>query len=100
MLQCLILIPYIIKAPQHYQDTKHIVWRLLDLVLFAAPPGLPLVLMVIGAAARSELKKDGLMLMFPEIIKRGAVVDIVLFDKTGTLTSSTVSLLLQDTTSC
>ena len=94
MLQCLILIPYLIKAPQHHQDTKHIFWRLLDLVLFAVPPGLPLMLLVIGAAARSELKKDGLILMFPEIMKRGAVVDTVLFDKTGTLTRSTVSLLL------
>lgn len=62
------------------------------MIVFAAPPGLPLVLLLIGVAARSFLKRDGLLLLFPEIIKRGAAVDIVCFDKTGTLTDSTVSL--------
>ena len=78
------------KAPRHHQDVKHIVWRLMDSLVFAAPPGLPLVLLVIGSAARSHLKKIGLILMFPEIIKRGAALDVVCFDKTGTLTHSTV----------
>ena len=58
---------------------------------FAAPPGLPLVLLLVGVAARILLKKDRLLLLFPEIIKRGAAVDVVAFDKTGTLTDSTVS---------
>lgn len=91
VLQCFIFIPYIIKAPQHGQDAKQVAWHLLDLVIYAAPPGLPLVLMLIGAVARSVLLKDGLMLLFPEIIKRGAAVDVVCFDKTGTLTDSLVS---------
>lgn len=60
------------------------------MIIYAAPPGLPLVLLVIGAAARKQLTKDGLKLMFPEIIKRGALVDVVCFDKTGTLTDSKV----------
>ena len=59
--------------------------------IFAVPPGLPLVLLLIGAAARSVLKKDGLLLLFPEIIKHGAAVDMVCFDKTGTLTDKSVS---------
>jgi len=91
LLQCFIFIPYIIKAPQHGQDAKQVVWQLLDLVIYAAPPGLPLLLMLIGAVARSVLLKDGLMLLFPEIIKRRAAVDVVCFDKTGTLTDSLVS---------
>jgi len=92
-LQCFIFIPYIIKAPQHMQDAKQVVWHLLDLVIYAAPPGLPLLLMLVGAVARNILMKDGLMLLFPEIIKRGAAVDVVCFDKTGTLTDSLVSAL-------
>lgn len=92
VLQCLILIPYLVKLSAHHQDLKHIIWRLVDLLMYAAPPGLPLVLLVIGAAAASHLKKDGLTLMFPEIIKRGAVVDVMCFDKTGTLTHSSVRL--------
>ena len=59
--------------------------------IFAVPPGLPLVLLLIGAAARSVLKKDGLLLLFPEIIKHGAAVDMVCFDKTVTLTDKSVS---------
>ena len=62
------------------------------MVLYAAPPGLPLVLLVIGGVARSFLMRDGLNLLFPEIIQRGAVVDVICFDKTGTLTDSTVSI--------
>ncbi|DBA94899.1 TPA: hypothetical protein ACH3X1_002432 [Trebouxia sp. C0004] len=92
VLQCFIFIPYIIKAPRHGQDAKQVLWQLLDLVIYAAPPGLPLLLMLIGAVARSILLKDGLMLLFPEIIKRGAAVDVVCFDKTGTLTDSLANL--------
>lgn len=92
MLQCLIFIPYMIKAPEHEQDAKQVIWRLMDLVIFAAPPGLPLVLMLVGAVARDLLlKKDGLLLLSPQILKQGADVDVVCFDKTGTLTDSLVS---------
>ncbi len=98
VLQCFLFIPYIIKAPQYGQDAKQVVWQLLDLVIYAAPPGLPLLLMLVGAVARNVLLKDGLMLLFPEIIKRGAAVDVVCFDKTGTLTDSLVSALRQQQT--
>ena len=93
-LQVCILIPYLIKLPEHHQDTKQLVWRLLDTVVFAAPLGLPLMLLLVGVVARSLLKRKGVLLLFPEIIKRGAAVDVVCFDKTGTLTDSTVSLCI------
>lgn len=81
-----------IKGPEREQDAKLVIWRLLDLVIFAAPPGLPLVLMLVGAVARDLLlKKDGLLLLSPQILKQGADVDVVCFDKTGTLTDSLVS---------
>lgn len=61
------------------------------MLIFAAPPGLPLVLMLVGAVAQSVLVKDGVLLLRPETIRPGAAVDMVCFDKTGTLTSSMVS---------
>ncbi len=93
VIQCFILIPYMIKAPEHKQTTAQVAWRLVDLVTFAAPPGLPLVLLVLGIVACSRLKKLGMVLLFPEIVKRGAAVDVLCVDKTGTLTDSAVSVV-------
>lgn len=92
-LQCLIMLPYMIKAREHKQTVQEVIWRLLDLVTFFAPAGLPTVLFVVGAVARTRLNRVGLLLMFPAILKRGATLDVVCFDKTGTLTHSAVSLL-------
>lgn len=91
VLQCLIFTPYIIKAPQHGQDAKQVIWRLLDLIVFAIPAGLPLVLLLVGAVSQALLQKHGLLLPFPEVVRQGADIDIVCFDKTGTLTGSEVS---------
>ena len=91
VLQLLILVPYMIKASQHHQTAKDVILRLLDTVTYAAPPGLPALMLLIGLVARSRLKRQGVLLMFPHIISAGAAVDVVCFDKTGTLTCSTVS---------
>ncbi len=80
-------------AQVHKQDAQHITWRLLDLVIYALPPGLPLVVMMMGNVARQRLKDIGLMLINPRILKLGAVIDIVCFDKTGTLTASAVRFI-------
>ena len=80
-----------IKAPKYGQTAKQVIWRLLDLVISAVPPGLPLVLLLVGAVSQNRLLKDGLLLLFPDTIRHGADVDVVCFDKTGTLTNSTVS---------
>lgn len=92
-MQCLIMLPYMIKVREHKQTIHEVIWRLLDLVTFFAPAGLPTVLFVVGAVARTRLNRVGLLLMFPEILKRGATLDVVCFDKTGTLTHSAVRLL-------
>ena len=44
-----------------------------------------------GNVARQRLKKDNLALINPDVLNRGAGVDVVCFDKTQTLTSSAVS---------
>ena len=77
-------------AQVHKQDAQHIWYRLLDLVIYALPPGLPLVVMMMGSVARQRPKDIGLMLINPSILKLGAAIDIVCFDKTGTLTASAV----------
>lgn len=77
-------------AQVHKQDAQHITWRLLDLVIYALPPGLPLVVLMMGSVARQRLKDVGLTLINPSTLKLGAAIDIVCFDKTGTLTASTV----------
>lgn len=100
VLQCIILVPYIIKASHAPQTPKDICLRVADLVIYAAPPGVPLVIQVIGVVARGLLRQDGLELLFPEIIQRGAAVDVVCFDKTGTLTESTVSCTCSQANHC
>ncbi len=81
-----------LKASQHNQSTAQVIYRLLDLVTFVAPPGVPLLLLVLSAVAMIRLRKLGLVLLHGEVVKQGAAVDVVCFDKTGTLTHSTVSL--------
>ena len=80
-------------ARVHKPDAWHIWWRTLDLVIYALPPGLPLVVLNMGSVARKRLKDIGLTLINPSILKLGAAIDIVCFDKTGTLTASTVRLV-------
>ncbi len=89
-MQCFILIPYMLKASQHDQSTDQVIYRLLDLVTFVAPPGVPLLLLVLSAVAMIRLRKLGLVLLHGEVVKQGAAVDVVCFDKTGTLTHNTV----------
>lgn len=79
-----------LKASQHHQSTSQVIYRLLDLVTFVAPPGVPLLLLVLSAVAMMRLRKLGLVLLHGEVVKQGAAVDVVCFDKTGTLTHSTV----------
>ena len=91
MIQLLLLVPYLLKAHERSQSAHEVILKLCDTLTFAAPPGLPSLLMLVGFVARRRSKKDGLQLMFPEILKRGAACDVVCFDKTGTLTHSAVS---------
>ncbi len=92
IIQLLLLVPYLIKAHERAQSAHEVILKLCDTLTFAAPPGLPSLLMLVGFVARRRSKKDGLQLMYPEILKRGAACDVVCFDKTGTLTHSAVSV--------
>lgn len=92
-LQLLTLIPYALKAHEHSPSARAVVLRVLDTLSYSAPPGLPSILLLCGIVARWRLKRQGILLMFPEVLKRGAATDVVCFDKTGTLTHSTVSVL-------
>ncbi len=91
IIQLLLLVPYLLKAHERAQSAHQVILRLCDTLTFAAPPGLPSLLMLVGFVARRRSRKDGLQLMYPEILKRGAACDVVCFDKTGTLTHSAVS---------
>ena len=93
LLQCFILIPYLVKTPVYPQTAKNVTDRMLDLVTYAVPVSLPTVLLLVVAVAGGRLGKAGIMLMAPEAVKQGAAVDVVCFDKTGTLTQSAVGSL-------
>ena len=91
LLQCLILVPYLIKVSVYPQTTRDIAYKLLDLLTHAVPIHLLTVMLLVVAVAGKRLGKAGIMLMYPEALKHGAAVDVVCFDKTGTLTQSAVS---------
>ena len=64
----------------------------MDMLLHAAPLGLPSVFLLLGAVARTRLDKEGIMLHYAKALRLAATVDLVCFDKTGTLTDSVVSV--------
>ena len=91
-LQLLIHIPYFIKAATFKQTGSQVVHRLLDILTYAAPVGIPTVFMTIGRIGYVRMAKDNLDLKFPEAMQLGGMADVVCFDKTGTLTHSVVRL--------
>ena len=90
-LQLLLLIPYLIKARHFGQTSKEAVHKALDLLVHAAPPAIPAVMLLCGFAVAIRLVKQDIRLMFPEVLKLAADTEVVCFDKTGTLTGSVVS---------
>lgn len=91
LLQLLLLIPYLIKARHFGQSPTQVVHKALDLLVHAAPPAIPAVMLLCGFAVTIRLRKQGMNLMFPEVLKVAADMELVCFDKTGTLTGSVVS---------
>ena len=61
------------------------------MLTYAVPPGLPLMMVLIGTVGRWRLRKERMTLNFNEALSNGACADVVAFDKTGTLTHSAVS---------
>lgn len=70
-----------------------VMYRLLDCVIHAAPPGLPAMYIFISMVNITRLKVKGIRLGFPEALRLGAVATVACFDKTGTLTGSVVRML-------
>ncbi len=91
-LQIIIHILYFTKAAAFQQTPVDVVRKLLDMLMYAAPVGVPTVMMIIGNIGTVRLARENISLMFPEALKLGALADVVCFDKTGTLTHSAVSL--------
>jgi len=92
VLQILIHIAYFAKAATFKQTPDDVLRKVIDIILYAVPVGVPTVMLLIGRIAYQRLTKEKIALMFPESLKVGALADVVCFDKTGTLTHSMVSL--------
>ena len=90
-LQLLILAPYFVKASQFEQSAKDVVLRVLDMLVHAAPPAIPAVMLLCGFSSLIRLRKQYINLIFREELNLAAGVDTVCFDKTSTLTGSVVS---------
>lgn len=90
-LQCLIHVPYFIKARTLYQTPDFHIRTVLDMLLHSAPPGLPLMMLLIGVISSFRLQRENMSLLYWEVLGKGACVDVVAFDKTGTITHSVVS---------
>ena len=61
------------------------------MLVYAAPPGVPLMMVLHGTVGRWRLRKERMTLNFNEALTDGACAGVVAFDKTGTLTHSAVS---------
>ncbi len=91
ILQLLIFVPYAIKAMHFGQSNHSIALRVLDLLVQAAPPGIVTVMLFCGLGSSVRMRKQGIKLVFPEVLQLVACADVCCFDKTGTLTGSAVS---------
>jgi len=85
VLQILIHIAYFAKAAAFKQTPHEVLRKIIDIILYAVPVGVPTVMLLIGRIAYQRLAKEKIALMFPESLKVGALADVVCFDKTGTL---------------
>ena len=61
------------------------------MVVHAAPPGVPAVMLFCGGTSRGWLDQRGVELLSPDALKISGETEVVAFDKTGTLTGSVVS---------
>ena len=61
------------------------------MLMYAAPPGVPLLMVLVATVGKWRLRKEKMTLNFDKAMTNGACADVVAFDKTGTLTHSAVS---------
>ena len=90
VLHLIIQIPWLITAIRRQVSWSYAIREILNIFVYAAPPGLPTIMMCNGIITRWRLAKDGLTLMYPECLRLGAELEVACFDKTGTLTHRNV----------
>ena len=90
VLQLLVLVPYLIRAYYYHESAGNVIHKVLDTLVYSAPPPVPAIMLLCGFAAVARLRKHGITLLYPEVLKLGASCQVVAFDKTGTLTGTTV----------
>ncbi|DBA71770.1 TPA: hypothetical protein ACH3X2_011036 [Trebouxia sp. C0005] len=100
VVQILVHIPYFARAATFKQTPHDVLRKIIDIILYAVPVGVPTVMLLIGRVAYQRLAKEKIALMFPESLKVGALADVVCFDKTGTLTHSMTKVMSLITRSC
>lgn len=86
-----ILAPYDIMAKARHETVRGAVTRVINILTYAAPPGVPTIMVTNGIIARQRLAQEGMTLMYPEYLEFAADLDMICFDKTGTLTRRSVS---------
>lgn len=86
-----IMIPYDIMADHRHETVHGAVHKVLNIIIYAAPPGLPSLMISNGIIATMRLAREGLTLIYPAYLQYTADLDMVCFDKTGTLTHRNVS---------
>lgn len=100
VLQLVTLIPYLLRAHRYHEPASNVINKLLETLVQSAPPPVVAIMLLCGFAAVVRLKKHGIKLLYPEMLKLGASCDVVCFDKTGTLTGTTVCSSCQLAVTC
>ena len=67
-----------------------VVRRICEVVIHAAPPGIPTVMMFVGGSNRGRLQKNGVTVHAVDLLKSTGEITVACLDKTGTLTGSRV----------
>ena len=91
-VQLIFFIPMFIKMLSFPLPTELYVYRVLDIILWAIPPSLPIYLSFCITIALMRLKKKDVLGLQPQKIISAGQVSTVCFDKTGTLTKNEIEV--------
>lgn len=78
------------QVPYH-TPLRDVIQRTFEIIVHAAPPGVPTVLLFSSASHIGRFRQQGIIVHEPDRLKSAGETQICLFDKTGTLTGSSVS---------
>ena len=90
MLQLAIFSLYLSRARQHPHSAATVGQHVADMLIAAAPTGIPTVIISSLFRGVHAMKKHGIAVHSTPKIKTAAAVEVVVLDKTGTLTGSVV----------